>query len=1091
MSLPFYNTEPTASVASYIEPLVMTYFSFLSGASSPERLIDRARSLGYRGLILSELHGFFSVGTALRYWSYLQTQEDLSFSLYFGARLMWEIGSLVIIPKSERGYRLLCQLLSRIHQSHHSLNQNTVLPESPLALRHWLPELPHFDDWLLLAAAPWPLEILLSLQDWGWDLHLILWRHRDRKSWAYTQQAFSWEKKHALSLVVGQNVFYADPTDAFRWQILLSIKENKPLAKLTPPKNYQAYLHSLKELHELWSDRPELIGKTSELCSRISWSFKHLKIHYPKSHTPQGESPAEYLKKLCYQNIPRRLPQGLKPEWESTLKKELHLISELGYEDYFLTLYELVQWAERQGILFQGRGSAANSLVCFLLGLTAVGPHQLDMLFERFISPHRVEPPDIDIDFAADQRQKVIQWIWQQYPQYRAVQVATVVSFQARSALRWSAKALGISEEKIKPLQRYLRGKKQWQVDREMVTQLGLPKRKLQLWIQAALSLIDVPYHLSLHPSGFVLCDRPLNELSLIMPSPGLGHPMMAWTKDDLDTLGIIKVDILSLGMLEALQKAFNLVKNTEGNQLGLYQLPSEDPKTYRLIQAAKTVGVFQIESRAQMSLLPRLKPRKWYDLCIQIAMVRPGPIEGGLVEPFLKYRLGGKKPTYPLPEIAPILDRTHGVPIFQEQIMRLLMVCAGFSLAEADGVRRLLGQSRKSPEAMARLEQNISQRMSHRGLPESFIQRIIKTLRGFSAYGFPESHAASFAHIAYATAFMKAHYPAHWLCALLNSYPLGFSPPRVLIDDAKSFGVQVLPVHLIYSQWEFNLEKHGKVWAVREGYRLIKGMSYGLWLKLESGFKKSQASLSTLEEVFYFLKNICHVSDAELSFLIRLGALHPWASSTQQALWQWNFWRHYQKPLLAAALSESTRSPLRLNAQKATSSRSSEKEHHLAAAYLINSSAEARDPCGLSSSLLVTPNADREESKLLPKLTESSQWQLHYEKRAYSLSCHPVAIYKKNQASRLQGKKLVLLSDLPEVPNGWIIEVCVLVTMIQRPPTAGGICFLTVEDETGLGNVLLWPQSFDRWRWILEPERIFIFQGTAQNLRGVSYLVL
>jgi DNA polymerase-3 subunit alpha/error-prone DNA polymerase len=1085
------KSDSEASFNSYIEPLAMSYFSFLAGASSPERLIDRALSLGYRGLILSERHGFFSVGTAWRYLHYLQTRETLTFSLYFGARLVWQQGDLVIIPKSERGYRILCQLLSRLHYSTSSWKQNSVLPESPREIRTWLSEPPRFEDWLVLAVAPLPLEILLSLQDRGWDLHLALWRHRDRESWAYTEQAFSWEKKHALSLVVGQNAFYADSTDAFRWQVLRSIKENKPLSQLTPPKNYQAYLHSLEELRELWAERQDLLSKTQKLCSHIAWSFQDLKVHYPKTPLPPQESRAERLKKLCYQKIHHRLPQGLKPEWEATLNKELHLIAELGYEDYFLTLYELVQWAESQGILFQGRGSAANSLVCYLLGLTAVGPDQLDMLFERFISPHRVEPPDIDIDFAANEREKVIQWIWQRYPGYRAVQVATVVSFQARSALRWSAKVLGIAEEKIKPLQRYLRGKKLWQVDPEMVTQLGLPEKKLKLWIQTALSLIDVPYHLSLHPSGFVLSDEPLNELSVVIPSPGLGHPMMAWTKDDLDTLGIIKVDILSLGMLEALQKAFRYVKNTEGHSLGLYQLPPQDSKTYKLIQAAQTVGVFQIESRAQMSLLPRLKPREWYDLCIQIAMVRPGPIEGGLVEPFLKHRFGRKKPSYPLPELAPVLDKTHGVPIFQEQIMRLLMICAGFSLAEADGVRRLLGQSRKSPEAMARMEEDIHLRMSQRGLPESFIQRIIKTLRGFSAYGFPESHAASFAHIAYATAFIKAHYPAQWLCALLNSYPLGFYPPRVLIDDAKSFGVQVLPIHLIHSRWDFTMEKLGERWAIREGYRLIKGMPYSLWLKLESAFKKSPPSLSSLAEVFSFLKNRCQITDAELSFLIRLGALHPWASSNQQALWQWNFWRHYQKPLLTATAQGDDRQQVRrptpeintLSAKTDWSEQDTTKDPTL----FNHSLSHAKLP----PSHFWNSSPDDGESILLPTLSDLSQWQLHYEKRAYSLNSHPVAVYKNHQARRLQGKKLVRLGELPEVPEGWMIEVCVLITMIQRPPTAGGVCFLTVEDETGIGNVLLWPQSFDKWRWILEPEKIFIFQGTAQNRSGVSYLVL
>ena len=600
--------------------------------------------------------------------------------------------------------------------------------------------------------------------------------------------------------------------------------------------NAERHLRGRRTLARLFP-RPWL-EETVAVAARCRFSLESLRYEYPEELVPPGETPASWLRHLTLEGMARRWPGGAPPRVRELVERELALIAELRYEPYFLTVHDIVRFARSRGILCQGRGSAANSAVCYCLGITEVDPARMELLFERFVSRERDEPPDIDVDFEHERREEVIAYIYRRYGRARAALAATVITRRPRSAVRDAARALGLAPDQA---DRITRGLAWWdgrRVRREALAEAGLDpdapaSRRLAALAEA---LVGLPRHLSQHVGGFVISRGPLTRLVPVVPAAMPGRTVIEWDKDDLEALGLLKVDILALGMLTALRKALALAGARRGRSFGLADIPPEDPETYAMIRRADTMGVFQIESRAQMAMLPRLAPRTFYDLVIQVAIVRPGPIQGQMVHPYLRRRQGLEPVTYPSPEVRAVLERTLGVPLFQEQVIRLAMVAAGFGAGEADALRRAMGSWRRSGE-LARFERRLVEGMRARGYPERYARRIFRQIRGFGEYGFPESHAASFALLAYASAWLKRHEPEAFLCGLLNSQPMGFYAPAQLVRDARRHGVEVRAVDVRASAWDCTLEPGGPRGrpAVRLGLRLVKGLGCEAAARIEA----------------------------------------------------------------------------------------------------------------------------------------------------------------------------------------------------------------------------------------------------------------
>ncbi|MCS6837785.1 MAG: error-prone DNA polymerase [Bdellovibrionaceae bacterium] len=1030
----------------YVELVCRSYYSFLQGASSPAQLLEQAQIHGYQGLVISDLNGFYGSiqgYNAIQDFKFLNTPSHIPVTpdLFYsnGVEIILNGYHYVIIPKNIKGYQALCHKLSLMHHQ-------KDLWKDPISQQSEKDFFSHIEEWIVLALPPWNLTATEHLKNLYSDFYLAIYRNYTKESFHYNMLAFNLEKNNGYSLVACQRVLFAVPDHSSIFHALMAIKKRQPLSAINRLSNQEHYLKSLTFLEKMWSDRPDLLEKTTQIAQKITFRWTQIQYSYPSFPVPYPFTPIQWLRHLCLQNIPKRLSFQDFDQYQSQFEKELSLIAELKYEDYFLTIYEIIDFAQKRNILFQGRGSAANSIVCYLLGITSVHPRQIQMLFERFISRERHEPPDIDIDFDAERREEIIQFLFSRYGTNHVAQVSHTVHFKSKSALRETALILEIPETCIKKVQTHL-SRRPLEVNQslEEITKNFISKEVLLQWITLAKQVIGIPRHLGLHSSGFIISRTPLIDLVPIEKATREGRYMIQWNKDDLETLKMMKIDILGLGMLNALNKAFTLLREHKKIPLGLYSAPPDDPKTYQMIQKAQTIGVFQIESRAQMAMLPRIKPGNFYDLAIQIAMVRPGPIEGGLVEPFLKNRNSPQNINYPKPELAPILNRTFGVPIFQEQLMQLMMIAAGFTPGEADQMRRLLGQSQKDPDKMERLNQRIIQGMKSQNIPEPFIQTILKTIKGFSAYGFPESHAASFAHIAYISSYLKCHHPEVFVCSLLNAQPMGFYHPRTLIHEAKRQGVVFLPLHLLRSQWEFTLEalSHQTLWGVREGFLQIKGLHRNTVHEIQRIRCYLPDSPSPLLNPLSYFKEIIKriivqttISSSQIKLLIYSGAFSFTTVSTQQMIW-----------CLGEYLSYRTQSLF----------------------YLIKE--------GLPTSSRLPP----------PPHPQQERWD--YRLKGYSLDKHPVKWIKE----KLTIIDLSLLNDSESLKNQPQHQVTSLLGMIssnQRPPTANGVCFLTLEDEKGLCNVILWPHIYQKYAILIEESPFIIVTGRLQKQWGTIHLI-
>jgi error-prone DNA polymerase len=862
----------------WYEWTVHTNFSFLMGASYPHEYLERALSLGYRGMGVSDLDGVYGLARTHRDLKKLLKQEVASdlkahrsgFKIFYGMELhmapdhhlpMVFRDTVILVAQSREGYSSLCRLASEAHRLRGKTGAYLTLDEMKQGRT------------LEGVVAIQPMRGILRRREKGREerlkerfrslstlfpgrFYLALSCHLSPAEDLWIAPTLAMGKELGLPFLLDQDVFFHEPRRKMMSDLLQSIRQNVPLDQAVPFMftNHERSFKSLEALAFRYGSLPvfeRALENSARLADSINWSFDALSYRYPREMLPLGKTAQGFLTELVWDHARQHYKEPLPQKVASLLEHELQLIETLNFADYFLTVWDIVRWARSQGILCQGRGSAANSAVCFVLGVTSVDPMLFDLLFERFMSVERGDPPDIDVDFEHERREEVIQYIYQRYGRHRAAMVANVITFRTKGSIRAVGKALGVSEKLLGEVSQRLEFQfirrsgaqdalrsdfmekssvqPEWKDHGEPKTSLdgisegarragyGVCQRALaenkearqipwKLWWDLAEELKGFPRHLGIHSGGFMLADEPLDCLVAQEPATMEGRSVVQWSKEDIEGLGFFKIDILALGMLSALQKGFQGIKAIEGRELHLATIPQEDPATYAMIQRADTVGTFQIESRAQMSMLPRLRPRTFYDLVVEVAIIRPGPIQGGMIHPYLKRREGQEPVVFPDERLRPILARTLGIPLFQEQVMRIAMAVGGFTPGEANELRRHMGAWSLKGD-MGPWLTRLAEGMRREGIAEAFVESILGQMKGFADYGFPESHAVSFALIAYASSWMKCHYPAVFYMALLNSQPMGFYTPHSLVQAAQRQGVKVLPISVQHSQWENSLE--------------------------------------------------------------------------------------------------------------------------------------------------------------------------------------------------------------------------------------------------------------------------------------------
>ncbi len=991
----------------YAELHACSNFTFLRGASHPEELVARAAELGYHALALTDecsLAGAVRAHLAARRRG-LRLIIGSEFRLCEGLRL-------VLLASNRTGYGHLAELITHARRSapkgEYRLSRAELerLPlEGCLAL--WLPGAeidPGEPAWLAerLPGRCWiAVELLLA----GDDRQRLERLQRLGRSLGIPLCASGGVLMHRRGRRMVQDT-------------LTAIRLGTPLSAIGTAlcPNGERHLRPRRRLARLYS--AGLLEESCRIADRCRFSLDELRYEYPRELVPAGHTPTSWLARLTEEGMQRRWPEGAPPRVRRQVEHELALIRELRYEPYFLTVHDIVHFARDRGILCQGRGSAANSAVCYCLGITEVDPARLDLLFERFISRERDEPPDIDVDFEHERREEVIQYLYRKYGRDRTALAATVIRYRPRSAIRDVGKALGLGRDQIERLAKSVRWWDGRRITPEGLREAGFSPdnpliRRLTRLVE---EIVGFPRHLSQHVGGFIIAADRLCRLVPIENAAMAERTVIQWEKDDLEALGLLKVDVLALGMLSAIRKALDYINRYHGTELTMATIPAEDPAVYRMIQRADTIGVFQIESRAQMSMLPRLRPRCFYDLVIQIAIVRPGPIQGDMVHPYLMRRSGREPVTYPSPQVEKVLRRTLGVPIFQEQVMQLAMVAAGFSAGEADQLRRAMA-AWKRKGGLERFEQKLLAGMRERGYPERFARQIFRQIRGFGEYGFPESHSASFALLAYLSAWLKCHHPAAFTCALLNSQPMGFYAPAQLVQDAARHGVEIRPVDLRHSERECTLERgsEGRP-ALRLGLRLVKGLSAAATEQLLNA--RRAAPFRNLQDIV----SRSRLRRSNLEALAAADALQELAGNRHHASWQ----------------ASGTEQPL---------------------------------------PLLPTPYFNEPEP-LLRQPTEGEEVIADYASTGLSLKQHPLALLRE----RLSERNIHTAQELWQLPSGSHARVAGLVIGRQRPGSASGVIFVTLEDETGNSNIIVWPKFAEQQRNPLLKAKLLVVAGTVQQ---------
>jgi len=789
--------------------------------------------------------------------------------------------------------------------------------------------------------------------------------------------------------------------------------------------NAERHLKSAAEMARLFRERPDAVARTREIVQACRFSLDELKYEYPAEPVPENRTPQEELARLVALHLPDRYPNGVTPKVQAQIAKEMALIEYRDYARYFLTVYDIVKFAKERKILCQGRGSAANSVVCYILGITAVSPEQANLLFERFVSAERNEPPDIDVDFEHERREEVMQYIFDKYGRDRAGIVATVITYRPKSAIRDVGKAMGLSADMIAKLSTTLWGWGREGIDDDCIRQAGIDPDDphLRRTLMLAGDLIGFPRHLSQHTGGFVITRGKLSEVVPIENAAMEDRTVIEWDKDDLDMLGMLKIDVLALGMLTCIKKALDLLQAHYGIERELYEITKdEDARVYDMLCKADSVGVFQVESRAQMTMLPRLKPRRYYDLVIEVAIVRPGPIQGDMVHPYLRRRDGLEKPDFPKPELEEILSRTLGVPLFQEQAMSIAMVAAKFTPDEANQLRRAMATFRHVG-SIGSLEKRFIDGMIRNGYSREFAERCFHQIEGFGDYGFPESHAASFALLVYASAWLKCHYPAVFACAILNSQPMGFYAPAQLVRDAREHGVEVRPVDIAASCWDHTLEPDGKGgFALRLGFRQVQGFREEDAKTLVAARAKGDAA--TMRRLW---QRAGKLNRGAFEKLADGDGWNGIGLKRRDALWAASGLGAPPLPLFAAA----------------------EK-----------------------------PDDAPEPAVPLPAMSLGEEVTADYNHLRLSLKAHPLSLLR----TRLQGEGAITARDLRDIEDGRCVKLAGIVLIRQQPGTAKGVIFMTIEDETGAANIVLWPDVFAQFRRVAVSSRVLGVTGKVQR---------
>ncbi len=1037
----------------YAELHCVSNFSFLRGASRPEELVERAAQLGYVALAITDE---CSVAGVVR--AHVAAKEQ-GLKLIIGAEFRLDDGlRCVLLARNRAGYGRLCRLITRGRRSAPkgqyrltradfeellALDQppgprtsdatgagscSSSCPSSPSCpsclsrplLCLWLPA-SHPDP----AAARWLAQLFPGQL---WLAVELLTTGRDRRRLEQLQQLGT---ELGLPLVAAGDVHMHTRGRRALQDVLTATRIGSTVeqAGLALFPNGERHLRPIPRLAALHP--PEVLAASVEIAAQCTFSLDELSYEYPREIVPDGYTPAAWLRQLTEEGALQRWPQGMPSATRQAVEHELALIAELAYEPYFLTVHDIVRFARSRQILCQGRGSAANSAVCFCLGITEVDPARMSLLFERFISKERNEPPDIDVDFEHERREEVIQYIYAKYGRERAALTATVISYRPRSALRDVARAMGLDPLQVAALARSMQWWDGSKIDETRVQEAGLDPTSpvLSRVLTLARTLLGFPRHLSQHVGGFVIARDLLEELVPVENATMPDRTVIQWDKDDLDALGLLKVDVLGLGMLAAIRRAFDLVHGFRGQRWTLATVPAEDPAVYDMIGHADTVGVFQIESRAQMAMLPRLRPRSYYDLVIEVAIIRPGPIQGDMVHPYLRRRAGEEEVTYPSAEVEGVLKRTLGVPIFQEQVMQLAIVAAGFTPGEADQLRRAMA-AWKRKGGLGHFEERLINGMRERGYGEEFARRIFQQILGFGEYGFPESHAASFALLVYVSAWLKRHEPAAFAAALINSQPMGFYAPSQIVQDAQRHGVEVRAVDVRTSDWDCTLEPlagGSPDPALRLGLRLVKGLAEEAAQRLVAARGKRQgAGFDSAQQ----LAEQAGLDRRAMGCLAAAGALTGLGGHRHRAAWQ---------------------------------------------------------VAGLETPLPVLPEVRIAEGiPLLRAPREGEDIVADYAHTGLTLRRHPIALLRDHLGAR----GFVDAARLRELPNGSTVRTAGLVITRQRPGSAEGVTFVTLEDEHGSINIIVWLDVATRQRQALIGSRLMGVAGKLQREGEVMHVI-
>ncbi|SIO36619.1 error-prone DNA polymerase [Chitinophaga niabensis] len=1006
---------------SYTELQITSNFSFLRGASHPEELVLQAVEYGYDAIAITDRNSFAGIvrGHAAAKENGIRIIPACRLDLLDGPSLLAyptdqpaysRLSTLLTIGnlRAEKGE---CYLYRKDVYAHSKGMKFIVVPPATLNAQF------DFDD-----------DFKYALQEYyeaiGNHLYLGANRSYDGDDQKKIYRLSRLGEKMNIPMVATNDVYYHVPSRRELQDVLTCVREKCTIhnAGYLLHSNAERYLKPIDEMRRLFMRYPDAIRRSQEIAEMCQFSLDSLKYIYPEELTSEGRTPQEELTYLAWQGAKEHFGDEVPEKISTAIHYELAFIEEKNYASYFLTVHDIVRFARQQNILCQGRGSAANSTICFCLGITAVNPTKFDLLFERFISSARNEPPDIDVDFEHERREEVIQYIYEKYGRDRAAIVATVTQQRHKGSIRDVGKAMGLSVDIIERLSGAWHFTDEG-LDEPRIVEQGLDPTDphLRKVLELSEQMLGFPRQLGQHTGGFVITRGKLTDLCPIMNARMENRTSIEWNKDDIDVLGFLKIDVLALGMLTCIRKAFDLAKQHYGLNLTLANIPQDDPRVYEMISHADTLGVFQIESRAQMSMLPRLRPKNFYDLVIEVAIVRPGPIQGDMVHPYLKRRNGEEVVTYPSKELEEILNRTLGVPLFQEQAMKIAIVAAGFTPAEADELRRSMATF-KAHGQVTKFQKKLVDGMVAKGYEEAFARRVFRQLEGFGSYGFPESHAASFALLVYISSWLKCFYPDVFAAALLNSMPMGFYQPAQIVIDARKHGVTVMPVDVNCSMWDNTLEEHSR--ALRLGFRQVNGLKDEDMQVLIAHRGTGYTSVTALREA--------GVSETALEKLADADAFRSMALDRRQALWE------------VTALHDR---PVEMFAGQSV----------------------------------------KEVQVSLPFMTDAEHVIQDYAATTLSLKAHPVSFVRE----KLKLLHVLTTQETSEVKDGTIVKVAGLVLVRQRPGTASGVCFITIEDETSFSNLVVFEALFEKYRKEILQSRLLMVEGKVQREGEVVHVIV